>query len=731
MKHSSKRLGLLIVSLMLLILLTGAIQSVIIPSAQAATDLPIYTDALTGGWADWSWSTTRNFNAAAPVHSGTASIAVTYTDAWAGFYLHATSPIATSGYTSLRFYLHGGTTGGQQVRVALNNDTNHEVSLTAQANSWTQVDLPLTSLGNPTTISELWWQDASGGAQPTFYLDDIQLIAGSGPPLPTPVPGSGPSLSVDAAADRRPISPYIYGMNFADETLAAELDLPVNRWGGNATTRYNWQNDTSNRASDWFFENISNPDPGTLPNDSSSDRFVEQNIGTGTGTIMTMPMIGWTPKQRSENHPFDCGFKVSKYGAQQAVDPYDSDCGNGVAPNGSNITGNNPADTSTAIDTTFVQDWITHLTDRYGTATGGGVRFYNLDNEPMLWNSTHRDVHPAPVTYDELRDRTIDYAAAIKASDPAAQTLGPVLWGWTAYWYSAADSAAGGSWWATRPDRMAHGDTPFVAWYLQQMAAYEQQHQLRLLDYLDLHYYPQASGVSLSPAGNAATQALRLRSTRSLWDPTYADESWIAGTEGGPAVRLIPRMRDWVTANYPGTKLALTEYNWGALDHLNGALAQADVLGIFGREGLDLATLWAPPTATEPGAFAFRMYRNYDGSGGKFGESGLQATSTDQDQLAIYAAQRAGDFALTLMIINKSSNELTSQVNLAGFNPASSGQVYRYSAANLNAIVRQADQVSGPAGFTATFPAASITLIVLPPGSPPERGYLPLILKGQ
>ncbi|HMR65436.1 MAG TPA: glycoside hydrolase family 44 protein, partial [Anaerolineae bacterium] len=296
---------------------------------------------------------------------------------------------------------------------------------------------------------------------------------------------------------------------------------------------------------------------------------------------------------------------------------------------------------------------------------------------------------------------------------------------------SAADSAAGGSWWATRPDRMAHGDTPFVAWYLQQMAAYEQQHQLRLLDYLDLHYYPQASGVSLSPAGNAATQALRLRSTRSLWDPTYADESWIAGTEGGPAVRLIPRMRDWVTANYPGTKLALTEYNWGALDHLNGALAQADVLGIFGREGLDLATLWAPPTATEPGAFAFRMYRNYDGSGGKFGESGLQATSTDQDQLAIYAAQRAGDFALTLMIINKSSNELTSQVNLAGFNPASSGQVYRYSATNLNAIVRQADQVSGPAGFTATFPAASITLIVLPPGSPPERGYLPLILKGQ
>jgi hypothetical protein len=50
-------------------------------------------------------------------------------------------------------------------------------------------------------------------------------------------------------------------------------------------------------------------------------------------------------------------------------------------------------------------------------------------------------------------------------------------------------------------------------------------------------------------------------------------------------------MRDWVDTWYPGTRLAITEYNWGGLDGLNGALAQADVLGIFGREGLALATL--------------------------------------------------------------------------------------------------------------------------------------------
>jgi hypothetical protein len=545
---------------------------------------------------------------------------------------------------------------------------------------------------------------------------------------------SGPALSVNVAANRRPISPLIYGLNFADEALARELDLPVNRWGGNATTRYNWQNDTYNTASDWFFQNIPNPNGnvGALPAGSASDQFVEQNRRTGAASIMTVPMIGWAAKRRTNGHPYDCGFSIVKYGPQQASDPYDPDCGNGVRTNGAYVNGNDPTDTSVASGPDFVTGWVSHLKSRFGDAASGGVRFFNLDNEPMLWNSTHRDVHPLPTSYDEMRDRTVQYAAAIKQADPAAKTLGPVLWGWTAYWYSAADAAGGGAWWETRPDRRAHGDLPFVVWYLQQMRGHEQWSGQRVLDYFDLHYYPQAGGVARSPAGNAATQALRLRSTRSLWDASYADESWIDDTEGGPAVRLIPRMREWVNANYPGTRLAITEYNWGALDHINGALAQADVLGIFGREGLDLATLWSPPGPDQPGAFAFRLYRNYDGAGGRFGDVSVQATSANQDQLAIYAAQRSGDSALTLIIINKTADALTSNVALSGFAPTGAASVYRYSAANPTALVRQNDQPVADTGFGATFPANSITLLVLGVDAPvpnpniAPRAFLPL-----
>jgi hypothetical protein len=235
----------------------------------------------------------------------------------------------------------------------------------------------------------------------------------------------------------------------------------------------------------------------------------------------------------------------------------------------------------------------------------------------------------------------------------------------------------------------------------------------------------------LSPAGSAATQALRLRSTRSLWDPGYVDESWIraAGPDGG-IVKLIPRMRAWVEEYYPGTELAITEYNWGALDHINGALAQADVLGIFGREGLDLATLWGPPEADQPGAFAFRLYRNYDGAGGRFGGTSVKASSSDEARLAIYAAERSSDRALTVIVINKATTPLTATLTIANASLSGHAAVYRYSPSNLAQIVREGSLELDTEGTDTVFPAQSVTLLVAPTKAPVEfknHLYLPAV----
>ncbi|MEU3456444.1 glycoside hydrolase family 44 protein [Micromonospora sp. NPDC006766] len=547
--------------------------------------------------------------------------------------------------------------------------------------------------------------------RPTTALLPVVLAAAlGGLALPKPALAvAGPALTVDATAGRHAISPYIYGMSFADEALARDIRLPVHRYGGNHTTRYNFRTDTTNRASDWYFENIpnDNPDPASLPKGSETDRFVQQNKATGTQTVMTVPMLGWIAKDRARS----CGFSVEKYGPQESTDYWAPDCGNGKKPDGSLITGNDPTDTSVAVGPEYITDWITHLKGQFGSAANGGVQFYDLDNEPDLWHSTHRDVRPAGLGYDELRDRTYQYAAAIKAADPGAKTLGPVGWGLNSTIFSGLDQdvCSRTGCWGNPPDKAAHGGQDLGPWYLDRMREYEEQHGTRILDYFDIHLYPQQSGVFGDAAGDAATQALRLRSTRQLWDPTYVDESWI-----NQPVRFIPRLRDMVDQHYPGTKLAITEYNWGAYGSMNGALAEADVLGIFGREGLDMANLWTAPTADQPVANAFRIYRNYDGAGGAFGETSVRATSADQGKLAVYAAERASDKALTLVVVNKSGDDLTTPVSLAGVS-ATTAQVYRYSEANLAGIVRAADQAVTPSGFTATFPANSITHLVLPP----------------
>ena len=538
-------------------------------------------------------------------------------------------------------------------------------------------------------------------------------------PVAAASPTAGPTLRVDVRHGRHTISSDIYGVNFASDvgsaSAVAKLGIAADRWGGNSTTRYDWTTGVHNTGSDWYFEDIP-PDGSTPPH----GQLIAGDRAAGRHTVLTVPTIGWVPRTDSpDQHPYACGFPTDTYPDQESTDPYDDHCGNGVQGNGVDITGNDPTSSSRAVGPDYVGDLIADLVARYGRASAGGVRYIELDNEPSLWDSTHRDVHPEPLTYDELAQRAVDYAKVIKAADPTAKVVGPSDWGWCAYLYSPADPGhcSSGS------DRAAHGGQAMAGWYLSQLKAYQDAHGTRLLDVFDEHYYPQ-SGVALRDAGSTALQQKRLRSTRSLWDPTYIDESWISGTAtGGVAVRLIPRMRAWVAANYPGTKLGITEYNFGGLESLNGALTQADVLGILGREGVQLATLWAPGTASQPWAFAFRMFRGPDGSGSRFGTTSVAARSSSsatssrpnggQDKLAIYAAQRA-DGTLTAIVINKTGGALRSNLVLTGASFARHASMWRYDGSDLHHISRLARATITDGAVRLTYPARSITLLVIP-----------------
>src|SRR5581483_9755978 len=142
--------------------------------AQAATQ-SIYADALATSWQDWSWPSTRNLAATAPVHTGTKSIEVTYSG-WDGLYLGHPG-ITTAGFTKLSFFIHGGSTGGEKVQVYAyrNGETGstHGAAFNLPApaaNAWAQVQIPLSSLGAAnTTITGLVWQATVGTPQPTLY----------------------------------------------------------------------------------------------------------------------------------------------------------------------------------------------------------------------------------------------------------------------------------------------------------------------------------------------------------------------------------------------------------------------------------------------------------------------------------------------------------------------------------------------------------------------------------
>jgi len=521
------------------------------------------------------------------------------------------------------------------------------------------------------------------------------------------------TVTVDASANRHPINPNIYGVAYGDSTTLPDLNCPVNRYGGNNSSRYNWQLNADNRGSDWYFESLA--DTSATPGERG-DTFYSMSRDAGAQAMLTVPMIGWVGKVPANRGKLS-SFSIAKYGAQTGNDwQWFPDAGNGIlSSNSQNVTGNDPNDANVQVDSTFQQGWIQHLVNSWGTAEKGGVRYYILDNESSIWFATHRDVHPIGAMMEEIYTKIVDYAGKIKAVDPTAKIVGPEEWGWSGYFYSGYDQQwAGPHNYSSYPDRASHGNMDYLPWLLSQLHQNAMSTGQRLLDVFSVHFYPQ--GGESSDDVTTATQLLRNRSTRGLWDPNYVDESWI-----NAPVDLIPRLKNWVATYYfPDTPVAITEYNWGGESNINGATAQADIFGIFGREGLDLATRWTTPDPSTPTYKAMKMYRNYDGAKSSFGDTSVSATVADPDQLSAFAAQRASDQALTVVVINKVLTGTTPvTIDLRNFEGIGKAHVYQLTSAN--AIQQFADLTYSRSIMNLSAPAQSITLLVIPKGADTSR----------
>ncbi|MDZ7630806.1 MAG: glycoside hydrolase family 44 protein [Gemmatimonadaceae bacterium] len=555
----------------------------------------------------------------------------------------------------------------------------------------------------------------------------ITVTGGTVPPSATPPvtpPPTGPSdvaFTIDGSATY-PISRFIYGGNFINEAGAfgnatVPSEFTFNRMGGNRMTAYNWENNHSNAGSDYYYQNTPDNISGTTAGGSVSRRATP-TFARGQAFMATISMIGHV----SAN---GCNCSVGTTTADRAT-RLSTYFRVSRAAKGSPFTLTPNAADGVVYQDEFVNWFETTYPGRSSHPTA--PVFYSLDNEPDIWHATHKEINsdlndnastPRLQTYSAFTDTSIVYAKAIKAVAPNALVFGPATATYTGI------SLLGRY---PTPDPV-YGTQNFTDIYLDKMRAAGSAAGRRLLDVFDVHFYPEAGTSAGTIVNDYATQdaamiQARVQAPRSLWDPTYTDNSWVPSAAGGP-VRLIPRLREQIAARYPGTKLAITEYYYGRGGDISGGVAQADVFGIFGREGVFAASVWpfaglnaAPYNGDGNKAYAFifgalRMFRNYDGAGSAFGDLGLKATTSDIVNSSVYASRDAAG-NLVLVAINKATTSKVASVQLRNVAAMTKARAYLLSAASATPA-RQADLVVASGALTYSMPAMSVSTIVITP----------------
>ena len=526
-------------------------------------------------------------------------------------------------------------------------------------------------------------------------------------PSPAPPHNTNVAVMVNTLANRHTISPYIYGANFPpSEAYITTAGVTLSRWGGNNSSRYNWKLNVTNLDFDWYFENYTWNGNGIAAPGSGS--FISSSVAAGASPIMTIPMLQWVAKDSTSD-----SFSVAKYGAQCSTDPYRPDAGNGVQSDCStNITGNNPTDADTSLldspgssdptGSVYRNQWIASIAPNFDKQP----HFYQLDNEPEIWSSTHRDVHPTAAGYDELATDIVKEGHAIKSFDAAAVRFAPVFDSWWYYWNGANNN-----------DKAAHGGQDFLPWLVNEILFNDVVQGSRSFDVFDVHAYfnaPSTGGMT-----TAQVRAAALRETRDWWDPNYISESgtvnqeWATFTQPQKTVAfVIPRMRAIANSIYPGTPVSFTEWN-GALageDDFSTALVDADTYGILGRERMWGASRWGAADQSSAAYQALVLYRNADGKQGRFETLSVSAINTaNPDFFTAYAATDPAGDTLTLMLINKDpANGATVNFEVSGFIPETM-KTYTLSQSSPTAIVASA---SKPWSMTQTFAPYTATLIV-------------------
>jgi hypothetical protein len=553
-------------------------------------------------------------------------------------------------------------------------------------------------------------------------------------------------------SESHPISRLIYGLNFRHGGYFGEGDTrftTLNRLGGNRLTAYNWTTNESNCGADCG---------GSFPNDlflaqgladpTQPGGFVRSAIdatfASGTsGVLVTVPIAGFVAADHAGS---TLPLPVAPSPERPAVPNRHFKPSLPRSPGG----GGTRLDPSAAA--VYQDDFVRWLVGRYPGAVEDPERpiLFQLDNEPDLWGSTHPQIRgltasgePVLLGFEELVQRTVDYASAIKDVAPRAKVYSPPLANWFGYWGLGHRSRPPGYEW-------------YIDYYLERLRQEGERQGRRLVDVLAVHWYPEGRNEcrrgeepcwseritnDWQPQTPSVIDA-RVQGPRSLWDPGFTEKSWVSENVPGCLrracpVELLPRLKRSVEARYPGTGLAITEYYFGRGGDISGGIAQADALGIFGREGLAAATLWPAAQVyawNDPDGScygdeacatlayrcvlaAFRAFLDYDGKGSRFGDTSIAARTTHVAETSVYASLDSRG-RLVVVALNKTPEDKEVDLVLSSVGPFSKAEVFRVTGGVGRCVgpERQPDlELAGGQGGRVRLPALSISVYAFRP----------------
>jgi hypothetical protein len=511
------------------------------------------------------------------------------------------------------------------------------------------------------------------------------------------------TAKVDLNAPGSAVSPYIYGVSHGDAETMHEMGVAVRRLGGNLSSSYDWRTGNTSSGADWYFENRKLLDT-PHPQENWWVVMQRENKKYGMKSFFTLPSE-WVAKDDSS-----VGFPTALYPDCEELAPDRAGACNGRLKekdkDGKPLQlscGKLPTQNGKHVEPEYNVDLVKYCINEagLGRADQGGVDIVSLDNEPMLYIETHRDMVCKGFGYDEFWARTSRYAELVHQADPSVKVAAPGLWGWTAYSHSSGDLQYGrehGMGWDQLdklPDYAKYG--PFARDFMRRAAEYKQKTGHELIDIFVFHAYPNTPQLGwenrdkfVNPSPEL--QELRVRDVRKFWDETYRDpetwmgkESWAQGN-----VAYVPLMRRWMKEAGWNVPIAIGEYDYSGPEggsDISSAVAEAESFAAFARAQVSYAMYWADPRKHSPVYFAFKLFRNPDGQHTAVGDHFSVGEVSDSDSVSVYVFKDSQRKSASLILVNKRAGKGARLTLALGVNvPSQKAVRYELSRANMKAI---------------------------------------------